>query len=249
MTFRHDPPRLRELGQQLPSELSSALKDSPDDAPPPEALARLWKTLRAHESWRPRAAPRPRRGPMAAVALTFALGAAAGVLGSSGVFLALQATQVDPRPAASSPSAPPRLAPAAPPPRSSAAPAEAPSGVAALPPPRAARDMAASPEISVPAPSVSAPGAGSGEELTLVARAQSALANSPALALSLASEHEERFAQGVLVQERELVAIDALLRLGRRSEAEGRALRFHRQFPGSVHGRRIDVLLGKIDHN
>jgi hypothetical protein len=50
-----------------------------------------------------------------------------------------------------------------------------------------------------------------------------------------------------LVQERELVVIDALLRLGRRAEAIARAARFHQQFPTSVHGRRIDVLLGNGD--
>ncbi|MET0792442.1 MAG: hypothetical protein ABW061_13055, partial [Polyangiaceae bacterium] len=65
-----------------------------------------------------------------------------------------------------------------------------------------------------------------------------------AAALVLAAEHAREFPAGVLTQEREVIAIDALLRLGRRSEAEARAASFHRQFPASAHGRRVDVLLG-----
>jgi hypothetical protein len=97
-------------------------------------------------------------------------------------------------------------------------------------------------------------GLGSRDELALLARAQAALASDPATALSLVNDHQARFTRGALAQEREVVAIDALLRLGRRSEALGRAVRFNQQFPGSVHARRIDVLLGRDesssgDHN
>jgi len=76
-----------------------------------------------------------------------------------------------------------------------------------------------------------------------LARAQAALSNSPKAALALAAEHDRAFAGGgALAQEREVIAIDALLRLGRRTEAELRTQRFHRQFPASAHGRRVDVL-------
>ena len=92
------------------------------------------------------------------------------------------------------------------------------------------------------------------EELTLLAQAQGSLDANPRQALALAGEHQRRFPHGALVQEREVVAIDALLRLGRRGEAAIRAVRFHREFPASVHGRRLDVLLGTgggsgRDHN
>ncbi|HEY0468635.1 MAG TPA: hypothetical protein VGC79_30785 [Polyangiaceae bacterium] len=103
---------------------------------------------------------------------------------------------------------------------------------------------ARAPAAEPPTESSSRPASGTREEFALLARAQAVLARNPGLALALASDHERNFPNGALVQERELVAIDALLRLGRRAEASGRAARFHQQFPSSVHGRRIDVLLG-----
>jgi hypothetical protein len=81
-------------------------------------------------------------------------------------------------------------------------------------------------------------------EVTLLAQAQSALTTQPAETLARCDEHARRFAGGTLAQEREVLAIDALLRLGRRSEAEARAARFRGSFPKSGHLRRIDALLG-----
>jgi outer membrane protein assembly factor BamD (BamD/ComL family) len=65
----------------------------------------------------------------------------------------------------------------------------------------------------------------------------------PAEALRALEEHRARFPQGTFAQEREVLAIEALVRLGRRAEAEARAAAFARQFPGSAHRRRIAVLL------
>jgi len=92
------------------------------------------------------------------------------------------------------------------------------------------------------------------DELALLARAQSSLAGDPKTALELTAVHERTYQGGVLVQEREVIAIDALLRLGRATEATSRAQRFHRHFPASAHGRRVDVLFGvhqvpPQDHN
>jgi hypothetical protein len=80
-------------------------------------------------------------------------------------------------------------------------------------------------------------------ELALLRRAQTELGLTPARALQLAEEHAARFAGGALEQEREVIAIDALVRLGRRGEATTRAERFRQTFPGSAHERRLDVLL------
>jgi hypothetical protein len=80
-------------------------------------------------------------------------------------------------------------------------------------------------------------------EVALLARAQAALASSPQSALELATAHALRFRGGALVQEREMIAIAALLRLGRRSEAEARAQEFRSAFPTSAYTRRIDVLM------
>ena len=64
----------------------------------------------------------------------------------------------------------------------------------------------------------------------------------PAESLARCDEHARRFANGTLVQEREVLAIDALMRLGRRPEAEARASRFRASFPRSGHLRRIEAL-------
>src|SRR5262249_51246269 len=81
-------------------------------------------------------------------------------------------------------------------------------------------------------------------ELSLLARAQASLAVDPARALSITDEHVQRFSSGALSQEREVIAIGALVRLGRMTEARARAERFHELYPTSAHGRRIKVLLG-----
>jgi len=80
-------------------------------------------------------------------------------------------------------------------------------------------------------------------EMSLLDRAQRAVRSDPARALALADEHARGYPSGTLAQEREVIAIDALVRLGRRDEAVARGARFHAAFPGSSHGRRIDVLI------
>lgn len=80
-------------------------------------------------------------------------------------------------------------------------------------------------------------------EMQLIRRAQDALATSPRTALARAEEHRRRFGEGTLAQEREVVAIDALVREGREPEARERADAFHRRWPRSAHRRRIDVLV------
>lgn len=81
-------------------------------------------------------------------------------------------------------------------------------------------------------------------ELALIERGQRAITSSPSEALSVAAEHGRRFGpDAALAQERELIAIDALQRLGRLERARARADAFHRRWPRSAHGRRVDVIL------
>ncbi len=82
-------------------------------------------------------------------------------------------------------------------------------------------------------------------EVALLDRAQSALSTRPADTLASCDEHARRFAAGTLVQEREVLAIDALVRLGRLADAESRAARFRETFPRSGHLRRVDALLAR----
>ena len=81
------------------------------------------------------------------------------------------------------------------------------------------------------------------EEAALVQRAERLLATDPASALRLTEERRRRFPDGALDQEAEVVAIDALLRLGRRPEATARAQSFESTHPASLHTRRIHRLL------
>jgi hypothetical protein len=81
------------------------------------------------------------------------------------------------------------------------------------------------------------------EEAALVQRAERLLDGDPAGALRLTEERRRRFPTGALDQEAEVVAIDALLRLGRRPEAASRARAFEAAHAGSLHARRIQRLM------
>ncbi|MBX3264876.1 MAG: hypothetical protein KF782_34710, partial [Labilithrix sp.] len=93
------------------------------------------------------------------------------------------------------------------------------------------------------APSAPREETGPEAEVRLLERAQDALRARPAEALALAEDHARRFPQGMLAQEREVIAIEALMKTGRASEANARAARFKARFPGSSHTRRIDALV------
>lgn len=84
------------------------------------------------------------------------------------------------------------------------------------------------------------------DELTILHEAQVALAANPARALTLSAQHEREFPGGALTQEREVIAIDALLRLGRVAAARTRAQRFELKYPGSAHARHVEQLLKNV---
>lgn len=131
------------------------------------------------------------------------------------------------------PAPPSSLPPALPPPRERAAPAPVPSASGSAAP--AAAPSAPRVVRAAPSPEVS--------ELTLLREAQAALAGNPALALSLARRHQELHPRGMLSEEREVVAIDALARLGQTSAARARAERFNKHYPSSAHWPRLERLL------
>ncbi|HMJ10048.1 MAG TPA: hypothetical protein VK524_01520 [Polyangiaceae bacterium] len=80
-------------------------------------------------------------------------------------------------------------------------------------------------------------------EIELLQRAQAALDADPATTLALAREHLRAHPDGVFAQERELLAIEALLKLRQRARAVERAQAFVQRFPASPHGRRVRALL------
>ncbi|MEM9073534.1 MAG: hypothetical protein AAGE52_33900 [Myxococcota bacterium] len=82
-------------------------------------------------------------------------------------------------------------------------------------------------------------------ELALLDRARALLRRSPGDALQLANAHQASFPRGSFAEERELIAVEALVRLGRRPDAEARSQRFRRRWPSSVHASRISAILAQ----
>ena len=87
------------------------------------------------------------------------------------------------------------------------------------------------------------------EELRLLQWARAQAHTKPEQALELVAQHEQRHPQGHFVQEREVIAIHALVTLDRHAQAEERARRFLRTFPRSAHRRRIRWLLRSEAHD
>ena len=114
------------------------------------------------------------------------------------------------------------------------------------PAPKGDDSSSSAPEKSGAASSKSAPAAGkAASESALLEQARRALNSSPSYALQLANQHRARFPNGVLTQEREVIAIEALRRLHRGNEADQRAAGFSKAFPGSAHQRRIEEVAPK----
>jgi hypothetical protein len=133
-----------------------------------------------------------------------------------------------------------------------AAPPIAVAGVApaqTAPPKRVAAVAVASrsiPTTASTAPPVAPPVAtDSGQELRLLARAHRIAADEPAVALALADEHARRFPAGLMDQEREMIAVTALVKLGRIAEARQRAERFAREHAGSAYLERMRGILAQ----
>jgi hypothetical protein len=78
-------------------------------------------------------------------------------------------------------------------------------------------------------------------ERELVDGAAGALKNSnPRQALELAEQHARLFPTGQLAEEREVIVIEGLLALGRRTDATARLARFRANFPASPAGPRLE---------
>jgi len=82
-------------------------------------------------------------------------------------------------------------------------------------------------------------------ELALLGRAQRELGADPRAALALAEEHAATYPRGLFVQEREMLAIQALLKLKQRNGALARARAFVTNHPTSPHARHLHPLLGR----
>ena len=82
--------------------------------------------------------------------------------------------------------------------------------------------------------------------MQLLGAAHQALrAGTPARALELTREHATRFSSGTLTEEREAIAIEALVRLGRGADARARLARGGERFPASTYQRRLAELVAR----
>ena len=82
------------------------------------------------------------------------------------------------------------------------------------------------------------------EETAHLARLRTLARTDPAAALALADEGAKRFAGGVFAHEREAIAIQALVALGRTARARARASKFLSAFPKSPYRERLERATG-----
>lgn len=249
MTDASDPPRLRALARALPSDLALALESAEHEEASFSELEQLALSVRSRAAFASSDTAR-RKAPglwhrtvvfqaAPSLVMMFALGATAGALVVTGFALGVRFSSPSAGPPARSSAGPAR----------SATPRRAPRPQATVSAPAiASQRVPSTARTGGSAATTAAPSAtarvDSGSEFSLVSRAQASLATDPVRALALVSDHERQFPNGTLVEECEVIAIDALLRLSRHSDAQARALQFKRRFPASVHQRRVEVLLG-----
>jgi hypothetical protein len=77
----------------------------------------------------------------------------------------------------------------------------------------------------------------------LLRRAQESLPDDAAGALALARQHAALYPAGALAQERDVITVEALSRLGRRDEAHAAAQAFLANHADSPHRSHIEALL------
>lgn len=82
------------------------------------------------------------------------------------------------------------------------------------------------------------------EEAVYLERVRAAVSRRPSVALRLARDHDRRFPAGLLGEEAQVLAIEALVRMGRRDEALEAARRHGAAHPTSALRERVRRLVG-----
>jgi hypothetical protein len=107
----------------------------------------------------------------------------------------------------------------------------------------------AAPTARVPAPTASTPATSDkalARERTLIETARSAVSRGDgAAALEAVRTHGSEFPQGRLVEEREALAVQALMLSGRTDEARARAIQFKKRFPNGLFLPVVEAALEK----
>lgn len=267
MTYDSDPPRLRLSGSP-DDPLVQALEEARLELPSKEQLAVVAARFSPADGGAGDRAPlsigrgrlRAKSMQAGAVALALAMGAAATVM-MRGHFPFVSARKVEPAALPSPPASAPLekvtpkprrverdVAPTAEEPKEAPPPEVKPRNVG--PSPSVRREHANTREAERPSqadlPSSDVDGTRNPEaEAALLGRAHNALASDPSRALALTEEHRRDYPAGLLGQESDLIAIEALAALGRTGDARDRAALFRARYPSSAHLRRIDRLLGE----
>jgi hypothetical protein len=82
-------------------------------------------------------------------------------------------------------------------------------------------------------------------ELALLTRAKRTLPSDASAALGLTREHQATFPRGTFAEEREVIAIEALARMGDTAAALRRTAAFRAAYPHSAHLERLRVVLAE----
>ena len=98
-----------------------------------------------------------------------------------------------------------------------------------------------------PAPPAATSNDALAEETAHLVRLRALARSSPAAALAAAGEGNRTFPAGAFTEERESIAVHALVALGRSAEARARAVRFFTAFPQSPHCERLRRATGMTD--
>ncbi|OJY25893.1 MAG: hypothetical protein BGO98_35445 [Myxococcales bacterium 68-20] len=254
MTHRNDPPRFEEEGPEALRALMRAMHQrGPSDA----AAERIAKRLATAGVPTAPVKDAPLAGHWAAShKLALAALAALGVItlgwqathasppaspaSPSDAFEAVPSSVASPTTAASAPVAPANVAPIEP---AVVAIGDLPS--ASPPAARPAGAALSAGGVKAKTSTGNGGGAASPTELEIMQRAQSALAADPARALAITNEHARAYPSGELVQERELIAIEALARTGRKDQAEARAHALIQRFPRTPYAARLELAIGR----
>jgi hypothetical protein len=223
-----DPTRLREAGSDAAPELRELFRSAQKPEPLPAATeARVLGQVTALGATS--AAPLAKLSPW--------------LLAGGLVVLAAGLALLTPRDRAAASG--PRLAPAP----TVTAPVtvhQAPLEAAAAKPPPEAKQHSPVPSSARATPAEPASAAAEDAlagEAKLLNQAHAAMATDPQTALSIAGEHAKRYPRGQLAAERELILVQALVKLGRTREAEARGRALRKSAPGSIYGERLDTIL------
>jgi hypothetical protein len=263
MSKRHDPIRVRELWDPAFAELHGGLRDAQRQGPSAEQRSRIRVALGLpatpaavpDQAIEPSQGARPQKrllGEARSVLLKLVLSGALMTTAAFGGHRLLSSTL----PAQTLAATPPTVRPAGPASLPSGAGAELPGPQPAsageqsdddnpTPRPKLSRRRKAggSPIAQRPPPSAMPAPTDPAGELALLNRARADARAAPARALTLVAQHQERYVPAAFAEEREVIAVEALLAAGLVEQANLRAARFFAQFPLSAHTRRIRTLL------